>query len=289
MLRRLFALAILVVLVGAAFVFWQRREGGFASAPQVRLPGDLGEAAREGRERLGRVGAELSDAKTTASVKAALALDRDVAAYSIDVDSEGGVVTLRGRVAGEAARAAATRVASSVPGVERVVDQLSLDAPAAPASGERSIGESLDDRALEAKVELALSLNREMHGADVDARAFRKGVTLTGRVLSAEQHERALHVARQVPGVAAVTDQLQVGGAAGGAETGGGAAEVAQALAANSHLGRYGIRAEEQGGRIVLRGRVGSAVEKDLAGAIARETARGRPVDNALEVGAPQS
>jgi osmotically-inducible protein OsmY len=68
---------------------------------------------------------------------------------------------------------------------------------------------------------------------------------------------------------------------AGGADR---ASRVQQALRANPSLGTYDIRVREEGGRIVLSGRVRTAAEKDLAGLIARDAAAGA-VDNGLSVG----
>jgi len=56
-----------------------------------------------------------------------------------------------------------------------------------------------------------------------------------------------------------------------------------RALAANPSLAAYDIQVREEGGHLVLSGRVKTAAEKDLAGLVARE-ATGAPIDNALEV-----
>ena len=51
-----------------------------------------------------------------------------------------------------------------------------------------------------------------------------------------------------------------------------------------SCLGAYAIDVREEGGRVVLTGRVRTAAEKDLAGLLARDAAGGS-VDNRLSVG----
>lgn len=56
-----------------------------------------------------------------------------------------------------------------------------------------------------------------------------------------------------------------------------------RALAANPSLAPYDIRVREEGGRVVLSGRVKTAAEKDLAGVLARDAA-GVQVENVLEV-----
>src|SRR5438094_458385 len=49
--------------------------------------------------------------------------------------------------------------------------------------------------------------------------------------------------------------------------------EVKRALAANVSLAPYDIQVRDEGGRVVLRGQVKTAAEKDLAGALARDAA----------------
>lgn len=72
----------------------------------------------------GRAADATQDAATTASVKTRIAAAKGVDASEIDVDTNDGVVTLRGRVdsADEAARA--VRVAISTQGVDQVVSYL---------------------------------------------------------------------------------------------------------------------------------------------------------------------
>ena len=46
----------------------------------------------------------------------------------------------------------------------------------------------------------------------------------------------------------------------------------------------YDLKVQQQGGRLVLTGRVRTGAERDLAGALAQQAAS-VPVDNAVEVG----
>ena len=67
-----------------------------------------------------------SDARLASEVRARLATEKGLAAGGIEVRVREGTVTLRGRVAGAAQRAAAERVARSVPGVRAVVSELEV-------------------------------------------------------------------------------------------------------------------------------------------------------------------
>ena len=115
-MRRLFALVIIIVLVGAALYYWKYS----------------GPGQKDAQRALAFVGDKIESTKTTGEVKAALALDRELKACPIDVDSQpDGVVVLRGRVPRDELRATAERVAASVPVVRRVVNELSIDSNAA--------------------------------------------------------------------------------------------------------------------------------------------------------------
>jgi osmotically-inducible protein OsmY len=197
----LLTLVVLAVLAGAAYYYWRYR------------PADVQGA----REALGSVGDKLQATKTAAKVRAALELDRELASYPIDVDAgdEDGGVILRGEVPSADVRAAAERRAAAVPDVRYVVNELRVD-PALPRAGDsgRTFGESFDDRALEAKVKMALSLDRDLKGTDIDVRSYRRHVTLRGQVDAPAQRQLAVDVARRTGGVAGVTDEIGVRGQA---------------------------------------------------------------------------
>jgi osmotically-inducible protein OsmY len=202
-----------------------------------------------------------------------------------------GRVVLSGEVGSAEAKAAAVRTAAGVADVTRVDDRLGVN-PALAArtgGGGRSLGENLDDHALEAKVRLALSLQKDMKGADVTVSAYRREVTLAGTVISDSQRELALQVARRTPQVAAVKDMLQVAGRPAASPSAGVAGgddkvqAVQAALAANVNLAPYRLEARMQGSRLVLSGRVRTGAEKDLAGIVARDAA-GTAIDNNVVV-----
>ncbi len=71
-----------------------------------------------------RLGAALDDAAVTARVKAALLADPSLSALKIEVDSEHGVVVLRGSVESAEAGAHAEQLARSTEGVVSVDNQL---------------------------------------------------------------------------------------------------------------------------------------------------------------------
>jgi hypothetical protein len=67
-----------------------------------------------------------ADAAITAKVKTALTLNKDLASQQISVGTDSRVVTLRGQVSDDHARAVAEKVAGDTPGVLRVDDELEV-------------------------------------------------------------------------------------------------------------------------------------------------------------------
>jgi osmotically-inducible protein OsmY len=86
-------------------------------------------AAAETEDRL--LGQRLKDVAITALVKARLVAGHPASAVRVDVDTDEGVVRLRGTVPDEDAWARAQRVAEGTPGVRRVRNELQLAEPPA--------------------------------------------------------------------------------------------------------------------------------------------------------------
>jgi hyperosmotically inducible periplasmic protein len=196
-MRRLFTLLVLLVLAGVGLYYWKSRPAG--ETPQ---------------QALSAVGDKLRGAKTAGEVKAALELNRNLQPYSIDVDVTDGVVALKGEVPREDFKAEATRLVAAVPGVRDVRNELTVNPALPPPEGGRTLGENFDDKALEAKVKLAFSLNKGLDGTRLSVRAYRRDVTVGGAVETPEQHQLALKVAGETTDVLKVNDEIQLPGQA---------------------------------------------------------------------------
>jgi osmotically-inducible protein OsmY len=195
LIRRLFALVVLLAFTAAGLYYWKTRSGG------PDLPGLP--------RKVAHLQTNLKDAAVTTAVLAAFNLNRSTSRYELRANTQRGVVTLTGEVPDEATRAAAARVAAAVPEVASVENRIRIGARP-PA--ERSLIESLDDEKLELQVKAALSLNRTLRDLPLKTRAYRGVVTLSGDVATDAQRTLALEVARDTAGVSQVTDAIRVGG-----------------------------------------------------------------------------
>ncbi len=149
----------------------------------------------------------VEDAAVAASVKAAMALHRDLASRVIRVEARSGSVILRGSVGAEEEKTQAASIAASIDGVRSVENLLEVSAiPAAPPS--RSLGETIDDAALLAKVRAALSLDRQTKPLAIEVSVRDGVVVLEGKVPSDELRSRLLERVGGVEGVQKVDDRL---------------------------------------------------------------------------------
>ena len=136
-LLRLILVVALVVGVGAFFLGYRWHD-----MPDVDRPvGTSGIIDEEDKARARDAGAEIgetvatsadraqraaADASLTTKIKAKMALDDQVSAANIDIDTDGSVVTLSGLVSSAEERERALRLARETDGVTSVHDRLTV-------------------------------------------------------------------------------------------------------------------------------------------------------------------
>jgi osmotically-inducible protein OsmY len=138
MIRALFRLVLVVVILAAAAAFflgYRLGDDGVETPVSARQAPTIDTAkAREAGAKVGETVAtgaaqaqqSLSDGALTAKIKAKMALDDTISATSIDIDTNGTVVTLSGTVRSEAERTKAVQLAKDTAGVTQVVDRLAV-------------------------------------------------------------------------------------------------------------------------------------------------------------------
>jgi osmotically-inducible protein OsmY len=74
----------------------------------------------------------------------------------------------------------------------------------------KTVGETIDDTAITTRVKTAMLNDPDVGGLRIDVDTFKGVVTLSGRVKSQTEKDRAMTLARQVDGVTEVKDAMQV-------------------------------------------------------------------------------
>jgi hyperosmotically inducible protein len=126
-----------------------------------------------------------------------------VSGNEVKVETKNGAVTLRGKVATDAEKRAAEEVAKGVDGVTSVHNQLQV----VPASVRKAVDAKDDD--LKTTVKARINRETRLKGSDIQVRADNGVVTLTGDVKDIGARVRASEIARGVPGVKAVKNELK--------------------------------------------------------------------------------
>jgi len=184
----------------------------------------------------------VDDAAITASVKAKFTSDDVVKARNIDVDTQDGLVSLRGTVASQSEADRAVRIAEQVDGIRQVRSYLKLDTAEIPADstdtseelkqtadnlgdkiedgadkignqiekGVDAAGEKTADAAITAEVKLKLASDDLVKARSIDVDTENKNVTLKGTVSSKAEEKRAIQIARAVEDVRSVRSDLSI-------------------------------------------------------------------------------
>lgn len=136
-------LLIVLVLGSSLIATGCERHEREQAAEEARQAGEqASQALEKAGQKVERGAAELEqraqplleDATLTAEVKAKLAADPEVAAYSIDVDTLEHVVTLSGRVSSAEESAEAEKLARNTEGVKAVVNRLAVGSGPIPGT-----------------------------------------------------------------------------------------------------------------------------------------------------------
>ncbi|MFZ5655245.1 MAG: BON domain-containing protein [Pseudomonadota bacterium] len=154
----------------------------------------------------------VGDSALTAEIKTRLMADADTRGININVDSDQGMVTLRGTVPSEAAKQKAAEIALSVAGTSSVANALVVgDSSSNPQTltartkqaGEAA-GEAISDGWITAQVKARLLADEDTDGMTIEVSTADGEVTLAGLVPSRAVRDEAILIAHRVQGVQSV-------------------------------------------------------------------------------------
>ena len=144
------------------------------------------------------------DAWITTDAKTRLLATSDVPALQINVDTNGGVVTLFGTVPSETSKKLAEAEVKKTDGVKAVENDLQV----VPSSMAKAVDAKDDD--IRKDVDSRLEARPELKDANINSQVENGVVRLTGSVASQADRLIALSTTRSVPGVRSVIDDLNV-------------------------------------------------------------------------------
>ena len=160
------------------------------------------------------------DSAITAQVKTRLLADDKTRSININVDTKGGVVTLRGTAPTESAKERAEEIAKAVDGVQVVANALIVgDSSMNPQTATAKTKEAAEDGEhmagdawITTKVKAQLLADSDVKGLDINVSTKDGVVTLAGVVPSTAMRDKAVSITKDVEGVKEVnTRALKVG------------------------------------------------------------------------------
>jgi len=240
---------------------------------------------------------EVTDATITGQVKTAFAISKRISAYEISVTTRDGVVTLTGQVPTEIDKGLAGDVAKDTNGVKQVDNQLRVEPGLKPSDASLRESSRVADLEIYADLRERLAASKYLSGSEIQVSVKDRVVTLTGRTHTPQQKTGAEQLARSLPNVVNVVNQLTVTNpGAGQAETPGVSEQVSKDkelanqvsfalfIERDNFVNVGAIKAESRNGDVTLSGTVTSRAERALAERVARGVNGVSSVSNRLTV-----
>ncbi|GKS57999.1 ornithine aminotransferase [Nitrospira sp.] len=194
----------------------------------------------------------ITDKTVTHAIERSLFVDSLVPHDGLDVETKDGIVTLQGAVPTIYGKERAVEHAQSMKGVRAVIDRIEVRASPRP------------DEEVRRDVTEALRIDPATNSMKIAVIAHNGQIVLRGTVQSWAERELAAEVVKTVRGVRSVNNelQLQLNGERGDAEI---EADIRERLRTDVWLTGRILDVAVSGGDVVLRGTVGSALEKNRA------------------------
>jgi hyperosmotically inducible protein len=173
------------------------------------------QAPQEARETARQSGNLVKDSWITMKVHSQFIPEDALEGSDIDVETNAGVVTLRGTVLTEAGRARAVAIAKATDGVKSVNDELKVgraegEAGEAARGTTGTAGAAVTDGWLKSKIYSQFITEDALDDSDIDLDITRGAVTLNGTVRTDAARERAAAIAKATDGVKSVENNLKV-------------------------------------------------------------------------------
>ncbi len=184
-----------------------RVDGVRSVASEIKSPDVVGDAEiwMDGKyDAAAAAGSTAQDMWTTSAVKLRLLASSHTPGFDINVDTDGGVVTLFGVVDSQAAKDVAGTEARKVDGVKSLVNELQIVAP----SKQEAVAEN--DGAIDDAVSKRLAANQRLNGSGIKVDVKNGIAHVTGSVDNQSDRITALTVARSTTGVRGLVDDLKV-------------------------------------------------------------------------------
>jgi osmotically-inducible protein OsmY len=188
-------------------------EGATAVSDHLRVKGETAPTGTSGK-----VVGDATDSWITAKIQSRYFVDDEVKGRNINVDTQDGVVTLRGTVNSYSERLLATSIARNTDGVREVHDEMTIGAPSRDndrtgAKARETVGttgQKIEDAWITTKIQSKFFVDDQVKARKVDVDTKNGVVTLRGSVATDAAKKAAENLAVETDGVTRVNNLLKV-------------------------------------------------------------------------------
>ena len=177
-------------------------------------------ATQQAGDATRQTGNAITDSWITMKVHSQFIPEDALEGSDIDVDTNGGVVTLKGTVLTAAGKSRAVAIAKATDGVKSVTDQLKVGpadardagakAGAATKDATGTAGRAVTDGWIKSKIYAQYLTEDALDDSDIDLDVTKGAVVLNGVVRSDAGRTRAAEIAKATDGVGSVKNNLKV-------------------------------------------------------------------------------
>lgn len=158
--------------------------------------------------------AAFKDGWIESKVATAIALNKYLDPFKIDIQVDNNIVTLEGEVSSDIEKELAENIALGVEGIDSVNNRLAVGSkpatyPEPVSSKGRRFSQYMIDVSTTAAIKTELIASKNVEGLAIDVDTFNNQVTLSGTVSSAEEKALAEAIAARHRDVVGVTNNLQ--------------------------------------------------------------------------------
>lgn len=212
------------------------------------------------------------DQEIRSEIRAAIDEHPELKSVTVTIAVKDGVATIGGFVRTLNQKWLAEEIASRVPGVEALVDDIEIALPGVDSRSDTEIAEDLST---------ALAFELEDAADSIKVSVEHGAVTLDGWVGGELQRDRAEEIAARVRGVVEVKVDLETRASPVGVAV---KKKIEDRFLRDARTDANGILVETDGERVVLTGAVRSWADREAADQVARETAGVNFVENRIVI-----
>lgn len=152
----------------------------------------------------------VKDAWLDGKLDTVILLNKHLNPFEINTDVENKIAMISGEVDSEVEKDLVTELAKGIEGIEKVENNLTIDAPEEKTTKDEGAMATLKDAAITTAISTKLLLNTEIDSTEIDVTTESKTVMLDGSVESDAERDLVEQIAKNTSAVESVKNNLTI-------------------------------------------------------------------------------